>query len=365
MSLWSLCMIVKDEEETLERCLESAHALFDEIIIADTGSSDRTVEIAKRYTDLIFEFEWNDDFAAARNFSFSKAGGDYIMWLDADDVIPPKSLLRLLDEKAEPSGADVIMLPYETAFNDEGRPTFSFYRERIIKRCPQCVWVGEVHEVIIPFGNIIKLDAPVKHLKIKSSDRARNLNIYEKILHKGGALDARQIYYYGRELMANGKYIEAEKAFTDFLSRDEGWVENKLDAARQLSACRRALGKGGELEALLAALSYSAPRAELCCDIGRCFFDRGDFGSAAFWYSSAFYAAPHSNGGFVSEECSGFLPCIMLCLCYYNMGDILTAFSYNEAAGRFSPSSPYYLQNKVFFREVHGLPHKSDITSGF
>ena len=55
----------------------------------------------------------------------------------------------------------------------------------------------------------------------------------------------------------------------------------------------------------------------------------------------------------------------MLCLCYYNMGDILTAFSYNEAAGRFSPSSPYYLQNKVFFREVHDLPHKSDITAGF
>ena len=64
-----------------------------------------------------------------------------------------------------------------------------------------------MHEVIIPFGNIIKLDAPVKHLKIKSSDRARNLNIYEKILHNGGALDARQIYYYGRELMVNGKYI--------------------------------------------------------------------------------------------------------------------------------------------------------------
>ncbi|MDE5995713.1 MAG: glycosyltransferase family 2 protein, partial [Eubacterium sp.] len=87
MATISLCMIVKNEEKVLARCLESIKNAVDEIIIADTGSTDNTKEIAKKYTDKIYDFEWVDDFSKARNFSFSKASKDYIMWLDADDII--------------------------------------------------------------------------------------------------------------------------------------------------------------------------------------------------------------------------------------------------------------------------------------
>ena len=73
----SLCMIVKNEEKVLARCLDSVADLVDEIIIVDTGSSDATKEIASRYTDQVYDFAWQDDFAAARNFSFSKASMDY------------------------------------------------------------------------------------------------------------------------------------------------------------------------------------------------------------------------------------------------------------------------------------------------
>ena len=66
-------MIVKNEEKLLARCLDSVAGLMDEIIIVDTGSSDKTKEIAARYTDKIYDFEWIDDFSAARNFAFSKA----------------------------------------------------------------------------------------------------------------------------------------------------------------------------------------------------------------------------------------------------------------------------------------------------
>lgn len=354
MSKWSLCMIVKDEETVLRRCLESTGSLFDEIIIADTGSSDLTKEIARLFTDRIFDCDWQDDFAAARNFAFAKATGDYIMWLDADDVIPSGTLKALEEKKADTNGADVIMLPYETAFDEDGKATFSFYRERIIKRSPQCVWVGAVHEVIVPFGNITKLNAPIKHLKEKGYDGARNLRIYEKLLSRGEKLDARHMYYYGRELLANGRYSEAEAVFSEFLARDDGWIENKLDAARQLAFCRRAAGKPGELDALLSALSYGAPRAELCCDIGRCFYERSELNAAVFWYRSALTAGT-SDEGFISEECKGFLPCIMLCLCCYGLGDIKKSFLYNEAAGAFRPRSPFYLKNKQFFRDVHGL----------
>ena len=75
----SLCMIVKDEEAVLGRCLSGMKDLVDEIIIVDTGSEDRTREIARQYTDRIYFFEWIDDFSAARNFSFLKASMDYCM----------------------------------------------------------------------------------------------------------------------------------------------------------------------------------------------------------------------------------------------------------------------------------------------
>ena len=77
MATVSLCMIVKNEEKVLGRCLDSAKEIADEIIIVDTGSTDRTKEIAAEYTEKIYDFEWNDDFSAARNESFRKATKDY------------------------------------------------------------------------------------------------------------------------------------------------------------------------------------------------------------------------------------------------------------------------------------------------
>ncbi len=84
----SLCMIVKDEREVLARCLGSVKNCVDEIVIVDTGSTDDTKKIARGFTDSLFDYAWNDDFASARNFAFSKGTGDYLMWLDADDVLP-------------------------------------------------------------------------------------------------------------------------------------------------------------------------------------------------------------------------------------------------------------------------------------
>ncbi|MCD7708747.1 MAG: glycosyltransferase family 2 protein, partial [Clostridiales bacterium] len=87
MATISLCMIVKNEEEVLERCLTSLEGLMDEVIIVDTGSSDGTREIAKKYATIFREFEWNDDFSAARNFAISLASCDYIYFADADELL--------------------------------------------------------------------------------------------------------------------------------------------------------------------------------------------------------------------------------------------------------------------------------------
>lgn len=95
----SLCMIVKDEEEVLKRCLDGIYDCVDELILVDTGSTDRTKEIANAYHSRLFDFPWQDDFAAARNFSFSKATKDYILWLDAGRFLDREAHSQLITLK--------------------------------------------------------------------------------------------------------------------------------------------------------------------------------------------------------------------------------------------------------------------------
>ncbi|MEK6869218.1 MAG: glycosyltransferase family 2 protein, partial [Nanoarchaeota archaeon] len=91
----SLCMIAKDEEDYIEKCINSVKSIVDEMIIVDTGSNDRTKEIAKKFTDKIYDFKWNDDFSSARNFLISKATKDWVLVLDADETISSRDLAAI------------------------------------------------------------------------------------------------------------------------------------------------------------------------------------------------------------------------------------------------------------------------------
>ena len=137
----SLCMIVKDEEAHIARCLDSVADLVDEIIVVDTGSTDRTVEIVSAYPAQLYFHPWNDDFSEARNASFSRASMDYCMWMDADDVLEEEQRGAFLELKRTlPPETDVVMMRYHTAFDEAGSPTFSYFRERWIRNSPQYRW---------------------------------------------------------------------------------------------------------------------------------------------------------------------------------------------------------------------------------
>jgi len=96
----SLCMIVKNEEGVLARCLDSLASVVDEIIIVDTGSSDSTKEIALRYTKQVYDFEWTGSFADARNFASAKATKEYIYTADADEYLDQENQEKLLQLKS-------------------------------------------------------------------------------------------------------------------------------------------------------------------------------------------------------------------------------------------------------------------------
>ena len=351
----SLCMIVKNEEAVLARCLDSVRAATAEIIIVDTGSADQTRDIALSYTEKVFDFPWIDDFAAARNFSFSKAAMDYCMWLDADDVLPPEELQKLLalKETLAPD-TDAVRMLYHTAFRPDGAPSFTYYRERLIRRKAGLSWVGAIHEAIPVSGKVVTSDIAVCHRKIGPGDPERNLRIFQKLLREGKELDPRQQFYYGRELFYHRQYAAAAGVLSRFLDSRKGWIENELDACRILSKCHSALGEQEKaLSALLRALSYTSPRPELCCDLGAFFLGKGDPTTAAFWYELALSRpSGEVSGAFSSPDASGYMPCIQLCVCYDRLGDHQKAWEYNQRAAAFYPDSPAVLHNRQYFEHI-------------
>lgn len=348
----SLCMIVRDEEETLARCLDSVKELVDEIIIVDTGSQDRTKEIAAAYGARIYDFIWKDNFSEARNFAFSKAEKGWCMWLDADDVLGEgwkEAFLRLKREL--PQTTDVVMLPYQMGFDEKGRPSLIYYRERIVRNSPDFRFQGRVHEAVVPKGEIIRADIPVEHRKIKQGENLRNLKIYRQMEELGEEFSPRDLYYYGRELTAHGNFKKGREVLTEFLERKDGWSENKIDASRQLAQCFYGLGEDERaLAAFFQGFCYDLPRGETCCCVGKHFFDRGQFQEAAYWYERALQSeVKKESGAFVNEECYGYLPAICLCLCYDRLGDWKRAEKYNRVAGKYRPDSEHYLYNLQYF----------------
>lgn len=351
----SLCMIVKNEEKVLARCLESVKDIIDEVIIVDTGSSDKTKEIAFNYTDKVFCFKWCDDFSKARNFSFSKATKEYIMWLDADDVILKEDKEKLINLKRTLSkDTDIVMLKYNTGFDENGNVNFSYYRERILKREKNYTWISPVHEVIVPTGNVIYKDIAVTHKKNHGSHSKRNLKIFENMIKNGTLLDARQKFYYARELYYNGKYEEAISKFNEFLLDPLGWIENKINACLDLSYCYLKLNdKENAFLSLTRSFIYDTPRAEICCGIAKLFKNDKRYKEAIYWYNLATTLTPDfSSGAFYNLDTYNFIPYMELCVCYYAINDVKNSIKCNELAGKFKPNSTVYLNNKEFFKNL-------------
>ncbi len=147
----SLCMIVKDEEEALPGCLESVRGLVDEIIVVDTGSRDRTPEIAKKYGAKVFSFKWINDFAAARNESLRHATGDYIFWLDADDRLPEEEREKFSRwrDSLPRDGKKAYYFTVECP--ERGEDFFSRFANQVraFPNLPEVQFVRRIHESVI------------------------------------------------------------------------------------------------------------------------------------------------------------------------------------------------------------------------
>lgn len=342
-------MIVKNEEEVLARCLDSVTSFADELVIVDTGSTDKTIKIARKYTEHVNKFKWIDDFAAARNYSFSLATKDYCMWLDADDVLPKGTQEVLLDWKNNKTEEDFVMMPYQIAFDENGKSTFSYYRERLVKRSNHDQWKDAVHEVLVPHGKITYLDAPIEHHKVRTTDSDRNLNIYKKLEREGHHFSPRQLFYYANELYYHSLDGKAIKKYNTFLKGD-GFFENKIQACLNLATIYTKQNKPEKaLSALFQSFVYDLPRGEVCCALGRLYYDKKEYTKAIYWYQKAIYTPNLSSGGFYQLDYYGFVPNLEIALCYYKLGDMDKAKEYNQKALAIKPTNAIALSNHTFY----------------
>ncbi|WP_028545635.1 glycosyltransferase [Paenibacillus taiwanensis] len=350
----SLCMIVKNEEEGLARCLSSVKEIADEIVIVDTGSTDRTKEIAAQFTDRIFDFTWINDFSAARNYSFSKATKKYILWLDADDIIQEKDWLLFMKLKKKLSqDVDSVTMDYYLAHDESGNVTSSLRRNRLVRRDRNFQWIGPVHEYLDVWGNIQNSEVGITHSKNKVFTD-RNLQIYLKREQDGEEFSPRDLYYFGNELRDHAQYRKAIFYYDKFLKGKQGWIEDNIQAWMKMGDCFGKLGnKEKAIESICRTLVYDIPRAEFCYAFGSHFLEEKQYETAIFWFHAAVdIGLDKNNMSLVNQSHSTWLPHLQLCLCYDRLGQFEKAHEHNEKALAYNPSHPSMLFNKDYFQKL-------------
>lgn len=288
----SLAMIVRNEAEGLERCLLSVAAGVDEIVIVDTGSTDDTMAIARRFTEHVCEMPWSDDFSAARQYAFDRCSGEWILWLDGDDEFTGHLHLR---ELARSASADVgsFAFPYVTGLDEHGAVTCQFWRERLVRRGAYR-WAGRVHEVLVPTAQLRQVESDrclVTHHGKAGAGRGgleRNVRILREELAAAASPSPRTLFYLARDLMQLGQTDEAAALFPRYLILAT-WAEERYVAL--LYVARLHLLRGAYPEAYTAALEALGewpawpqayflaaeiayyrqqwPRVMAWCDIGR------------------------------------------------------------------------------------------------
>lgn len=240
----SITLIVKNEELVLARCLASLRDAVDEIVVVDTGSSDDTKQIARRFTDKIFDFAWRQDFGAARQFALEQATCDWVAWVDADDVVVNADRIKPLLADTPPEVC-CYYWRYITRWDSSGKPAFEFWRERCVRNDGSFRWVGRVHEVLESDQPCIKVQYPdivVEHRPDPdhhSLKEGRNLKILEaEYEEKRENMDPRMLFYLGREYADAGDTERAIAVLEQYTSVGE-WEDERYRAQTQLAQLYR------------------------------------------------------------------------------------------------------------------------------
>ncbi|PAD69613.1 hypothetical protein CHH83_08055 [Bacillus sp. 7586-K] len=238
----SLCMIVKNEEKVIERCLSSIAHLVDEVVVVDTGSTDKTKEIVSKYTSNIYDFEWVDDFSIARNFAASKATGKWILVLDADEYVDEENFKSFtLELKNDSDQYDAYYAKILNFSGNFGEALVQNYHDRIYKNNGKISYYRKIHEQFrhnegleLSYKNsnlLIFHSGYLKHTVSEKDKNTRNKKLID-IEMQSDNKNAFDYFNLGNEYSSIGEtnkaleaYIEAYKQKSDFRL---SWVSTTL-----------------------------------------------------------------------------------------------------------------------------------------
>jgi glycosyltransferase involved in cell wall biosynthesis len=326
----SLCMIVKNEEQFLEQCLTSVINLVDEIIVVDTGSTDKTKEIASSFgpTLKLFDFKWCDDFAAARNESLKHVTGDWILILDADEIIDKNDFQRVLEavNQWDVAGYRIMTRNYsndsavsgwQPALNHTLSKSFQGWfpslKVRLFQR-NKSHFVGRMHEVIdegklVEHGKITTLSVPVHHYGALKNDASKQINYFElaKKKIKDSPKDAKAYFELAMQYKKQNDFSSAEQYLDQSLQLDGRPITPLLNLAIVQQ-------KQGKLD--LAISNYQRilekkENADAYFGLGFCYFKKNELRMAADFFSKAIakrsnFVDAYINLGAVLERMGDF-----------------------------------------------------------
>jgi glycosyltransferase involved in cell wall biosynthesis len=257
----SVCVIARDEEAVIGRCLESVQPAADQIVVVDTGSTDRTVEIAEGYGATIGHFTWCDDFAAARNLSLELATGDWILWLDADDYLLPADLQKVTKAKA----LSVDQAFYFTLIN-EGDDRSRFRQVKMFPNRPEIRFERPVHETVVPALTRLGIplrstDAEVRHTgyAVKAVTESKKA-YYQELMLKWLAdhpEDYQTCFRIGHTFYSNGDRGRAREYFDRILRVGRDRVEPVFDFRLAATFSGRCLLEEGQYEQAISLLEQA------------------------------------------------------------------------------------------------------------
>lgn len=289
----SLCMIVKNEEKVLERCLKSLVRIVDEIIIVDTGSNDKTKEMAQKYTDKIYDYAWQHDFSHARNFAFSKANMDYIYSADADEILDEANQKRFLQLKEIllPEIEVVQMkycnqLQFNTVYNYDEE-----YRPKLFKRVREFKWIDPIHETIQTEAVVYDSDIEIIHCP-ECYHTKRDFGAFCKMEESGISFSKRLHMMYAKELLMGGEKEDFVNAIPTFQKTLEDTQRSQDEIKEATCVLGRAARLIGDTHAFFTnALKNVAMGscAEICYELGEYYYSMKEYNEAIIWYYNAAY----------------------------------------------------------------------------
>jgi tetratricopeptide (TPR) repeat protein len=233
----SLCMIARDEEAFIEDCLQSVQGLVDEIVLVDTGSTDRTVQIAQRYGAKIVHHPWRDDFSEARNVSLQHATGDWVLWLDADERLDRGSAEAIRNAIRDPQFVGYLVEIVNEVGDPQSSSTFVHRACRLFRRLPVTRFEGRIHEQVVPslqrngYEVAYLKGVRIRHLGYRQdivADRRkheRTIRLLREEVQKNPE-DLFQRFNLGNAYYVAGQYAEAVRELEPIVDRIEPYADH-------------------------------------------------------------------------------------------------------------------------------------------